>query len=89
MKSVSVNYLTNLYFLYGKSETLAGELLGATSRLVYRYFNDGDMLDIGYGRETCNPAGRFLRKYGNKTIAHIIQKLWTAIYEGHYEAYLN
>ena len=26
------------------------------SRIGYRFYNDGDQLGIGYGKETCNPA---------------------------------
>lgn len=41
----------------GKSGTVAGEIVRAVSRIGYRYWNDGDHLGIGYGREVCNPAG--------------------------------
>lgn len=44
----------------GKADTKAGEIVRATMRLVYRWHNDGDMLGCGYGKQTCNPAGRFL-----------------------------
>ena len=44
----------------GKCETVAGEMLRAYNRVVYRYFNDGDVAGEGYGRETVNPALRYL-----------------------------
>lgn len=44
----------------GKADSLAGELVRAMSRIGYRFYNDGDQLGIGYGKETCNPAGRSL-----------------------------
>lgn len=44
----------------GNADTLAGELLRAVNRIEYRYFNDGDMAGEGYGKETVNPAVRFL-----------------------------
>ena len=44
----------------GKAESLAGELVRAMARIGYRWYNDGDQVGIGYGRETCNPAARFL-----------------------------
>jgi len=44
----------------GKADTKAGEIVRAMAKLSYRYFNDGDQLGNGYGKETCNPAGRFL-----------------------------
>ena len=40
----------------GKADSLAGELVRAMSRIGYRFYNDGDQLGIGYGKETCNPA---------------------------------
>ena len=36
----------------GKADSLAGELVRATCRIGYRYFNDGDHIGIGYGKET-------------------------------------
>ncbi len=44
----------------GKCETLAGEILRAYNRIIYRYYNDGDVAGEGYGRVTVNPALRFL-----------------------------
>ena len=33
----------------GKCDTLAGEIIRAINRLVYRYYNDGDTVDRYYG----------------------------------------
>lgn len=55
----------------GKADSLAGELVRAMSRIGYRFYNDGDQLGIGYGKETCNPAGRFLGAKGNDKIAKL------------------
>ena len=44
----------------GNSTTLGGEILRAFNRIDYRYYNDGDMIGRGYGKETVNPAARFL-----------------------------
>ena len=56
-----INDLTEQYVCpEGKCETLAGEILRAYNRIIYRYFNDGDVAGEGYGRETVNPALRFL-----------------------------
>lgn len=44
----------------GKAETEAGEILRAFARIRYRYYNDGDMIGIEYGNETCNAAARYL-----------------------------
>ena len=56
-----INDLTEEYVCpEGKCETLAGEILRAYNRIIYRYYNDGDVAGEGYGRETVNPAVRFL-----------------------------
>ncbi|MBR0221232.1 MAG: hypothetical protein IJQ63_05620 [Synergistaceae bacterium] len=73
----------------GAADSLAGELVRAVSRIGYRYYNDGDWLGIDGGRETVNPAARFLRKYGDKNIADIIKALWTDINERDYERHLS
>ena len=44
----------------GKAETVAGELLRATMRLIYRYYNDGDYFFMGYGLETAAPSASYL-----------------------------
>lgn len=44
----------------GHADTLGGELLRAAERIAYRYYNDGDRAGEGYGRETVNPAVRYM-----------------------------
>ena len=40
-----INDLTEQYVCsVGKCETVAGEILRAYNRVVYRYFNDGDVI---------------------------------------------
>ena len=73
----------------GKANSLAGELVRAASRIGYRFFNDGDQLGIGYGKETCNPAGRFLIKKAPKEIADLVAGLWGMYSEAGYEAVLD
>ena len=73
----------------GKAESKAGEIVRAYSRLAYRWWNDGDKIGIGYGKETCNPAARFLLKETNETIADIICKAWEVYNNGTYEGYLD
>ncbi len=60
----------------GKAESLAGELVRAAGRIGYRWFNDGDSIGIGYGKETCNAAARFLIVHGNREIQVLITSLW-------------
>lgn len=44
----------------GAAATVAGEIIRAMDRLIYRYYNDGDMVGEGYGNETCNSSYRYL-----------------------------
>ena len=58
-----IEELTHKYMSYqGKCETVAGEILRAYNQMLYRYYNDGDVAGEGYGRETVNPAVRYLYK---------------------------
>lgn len=74
----------------GKADTVAGEIVRAVSRIGFRWNNDGDRLGIGYGKETCNPAGRYLiAKVGNE-IADATCKLWDrSISDDEYEEKLQ
>ena len=73
----------------GKADSLAGELVRAVSRIGYRFFNDGDQLGIGYGKETCNPAGRFLIAKAPREIGDLVAGLWGMYSEAGYEAVLD
>ena len=73
----------------GKADSLAGELVRAMSRSGYRFYNDGDQLGIGYGKETCNPAGRFLGAKGNDKIAKLTADAWAVYSEEAYEKVLD
>lgn len=50
----------------GAAETQAGELVRATSRLIYRFYNDGDRVGVGYGKETCNSSFRYLSEMAER-----------------------
>ena len=69
----------------GKADSLAGELVRATARIGYRFFNDGDMVNQGYGKETSNPAARFLIAKGNAEISSLTVALWEIFSEDAYE----
>ncbi len=73
----------------GKADSLAGEMIRAACRIGYRFFNDGDQLGIGYGKETCNAAGRFLVKHGNDKIADTVCEMIGLYAEEEYEAKLE
>lgn len=44
----------------GKAATVAGELVRAMMRILYRDYNDGDMFYEGYGIETCGGSVAYL-----------------------------
>ena len=73
----------------GKADSLAGELVRAISRIGYRFSNDGDLVNIGYGKETCNPAARFLIAKGNHEISDLTVALWEIFSEDAYEKVLD
>lgn len=73
----------------GKAESLAGELVRAMSRIAYRFYNDGDMVNIAYGKETCNPAARFLMAKGNAEISSLTTGLWEIFSEDAYEKVMD
>lgn len=73
----------------GKCDSMAGELVRALNRIVYRYFNDGDKIGVGYGKETCNPAARFLLEEGCGNIPDEIEYLWGLRSDSLYEKHLN
>lgn len=66
----------------GAADTVAGEIIRATCRIGYRWTNDGDQLGIGYGKETCNPAGRYLGKTCNDDIS---KQIWSLMYDPIYD----
>lgn len=66
----------------GAAETEAGEIIRAISRIGYRWMNDGDQLGIGYGKETCNPAARYLAAKCDDNIA---RALWDLMYDPIYD----
>jgi len=57
-------YIENLFGIFvpaeGDSDTIGGELVRAICRLNYRWFNDGDLFNVGYGIETCGGAAGFI-----------------------------
>lgn len=73
----------------GKADSFAGELIRAMSRITYRFYNDGDQVGIGYGKETCNPAARFLMAKGNKRVSSLATAIWGIYDESAYEELLD
>lgn len=69
----------------GKADTAAGEIVRAVNRIVYRNWNDGDHIGVGYGRETCNPAARFLLAKCNGDVEDAICKMWGVTNDERYD----
>ena len=70
----------------GKADTVAGEIVRATCRIGYRNWNDGDHIGVGYGKETCNPAARYLLNTEDPSIVKIIDEMWGEISDRVYDA---
>ena len=47
----------------GMADTIEGETLRAINRIIYRFYNDGDLWFEDYGCETAGPAITFLRQF--------------------------
>lgn len=60
----------------GKAATVAGEIVRAMMRISYRNWNDGDHIGVGYGRETCNPAARYLAAKCGEEISSLVSAIW-------------
>ncbi|MBQ7542898.1 MAG: hypothetical protein IJT44_11475 [Clostridia bacterium] len=73
----------------GKADTLAGEIVRAICRIGYRNYNDGDHLGVGYGRWTCNPAGRFLAKKCDDNVARRVWDAWGIFIDDLYDEALE
>lgn len=80
-----------LYLKYvpqvGKAYTVAGELLRATARIYNRYYNDGDMINEGYGKETCNKPAHYLWTMVGAKVKKIIDIMKDSDYD--YEEHLE
>lgn len=73
----------------GKADTVAGEIVRAIARIAYRNYNDGDHVGVGYGRETCNPAARYLMKNTDIDVAEAVSALWAVDDDEHYDMLLG
>lgn len=70
----------------GKASTVAGEIIRATARIGYRNYNDGDHVGVGYGKETCNPAARYLMARAGSEVEAAVEEMWGIYDDSHYDA---
>jgi len=70
----------------GKADTVAGEIIRAVSRIGYRNYNDGDHIGVGYGKETCNPAARYLVAKAGGRVERAIADMWGVEEDSRYDA---
>ena len=83
-KSPKFEKLTKQYMpKQGEADTELGEILRSINRVVYRYYNDGDMWNKGYGKETVNRAIKHLTELSKnkETPRHIARGLDNALFE--------
>lgn len=69
----------------GKADTVAGEIIRAVSRISYRNYNDGDHIGIGYGKETCNPAARYLMAKAGEKVTAAVRAIWGEEVDSYYD----
>lgn len=74
----------------GKALTVAGEMVRAAEKLIYRYYNDGDLVGRGYGNHTCNAPARYLEDQfqDNQEMTYILEHRWFTD-EPEYEEWLE
>lgn len=68
---------------FGSCNTIGGEVVRACNRLIYRWFNDGDMIGVGYGNETCNAPARYIEHVASEHGVNLLIVEWT--YDGTWE----
>lgn len=84
IESPKFDKLTKQYMpASGEADNELGETLRSINRVVYRYYNDGDMWNKGYGKETVNWAVKHLAEVAkNKnTPKHIARGIENGLYE--------
>lgn len=69
----------------GPANTVAGEIIRAVCRIGYRNYNDGDHVGVGYGKETCNPAARYLREKCGGAVAKAVDEMWGIYGDAYYD----
>lgn len=70
----------------GTADTVAGEIVRAVCRVAYRNYNDGDHIDIGYGKKTCNPAAIYLMVKCDEAVEKAVIDAWGIYDDDLYDA---
>ena len=72
----------------GIAGTNAGEIVRAVSRIIYRWYNDGDKFFEGYGIETCGPSVLWLREQASGKIRDVAKESTEGMSDTEYESWL-
>ena len=72
-----------------KADTVGGEILRAINRVVYRFYNDGDVFYDGYGLETAGAAATFISKKLPNTYDKFIDIASNGLEGNEYEMAIN
>ncbi len=76
----------------GEGKTKATQIVTAINKLVYRYYNDGDVFDntyaLGSGEDLCDYAN-WLYRYTTVEVKNILDKIESCCDNGDYENLLQ
>lgn len=60
----------------GDASTDLGQLVRGMNRIMYRYYNDGDIIGIGYGKESLDWVVDYMQNSANATISNALDSLY-------------
>lgn len=72
----------------GPAKTYLGEITRALNRVAYRFYNDGDMAGLDYGKETVDPCLAYLYKV-YPGASRLIEELFMTDSHAEYEEVLT
>lgn len=80
--------ITNKYLpACGEGDTMATQMVTAVCKLVYKWYNDGDVYDnSGYLDGWCNDLSSYANwLYQNIAVNEILERVWNCKDDGEYE----
>ena len=64
----------------GKADTIAGEIVRAINRIGGRYWHELEQFGYWAGKETVNPAGRYLMEKCGPAVRNAVKEAWCTDY---------